>query len=181
MLTGLLAALAVVLLLASVAGIGLQYAARHYRGQADPLVEKVNAALPQTQCAQCGFPGCLPYAEAIVSGSADIDQCPPGGEQGVIRLAQLLGREPKPVNAEFGTPPEQALVALIDETTCIGCVLCIQACPVDAIIGAQGLMHTVVAELCTGCELCIPPCPVDCITLERAPEQHAPIPAPAMP
>jgi electron transport complex protein RnfB len=156
--------IAVLVLLATALGGILGYAAWRLRGRDDPVVEQINALLPQTQCAQCGFPGCRPYAEAIARGAADINQCPPGGEAGVRALAALLGREPKPLNTEHGInkPPQ---VAFIREDECIGCTKCIQACPVDAIIGAQKLMHTVIAEDCTGCELCIPPCPVDCIDL----------------
>jgi electron transport complex protein RnfB len=132
------------------------------------LARRIDALLPQTQCTRCGFDGCRPYAEAIAGGRADIDQCPPGGDAGIVKLAALLGRPSKPLNPEFGacTPPR---VALIDEATCIGCTKCIQACPVDAIVGASKLMHTVIASWCTGCELCIAPCPVDCITLEESP------------
>ncbi len=131
------------------------------------LVRRIDALLPQTQCTRCGFDGCRPYAEAIAAGRADIDQCPPGGDPGVAKLAALLGREAKPLNRAYGAfmPPR---VALIDEATCIGCTKCIQACPVDAIVGASKLMHTVIESWCTGCELCIPPCPVDCITLVPA-------------
>ncbi len=129
-----------------------------------PLVERIDRELPQTQCGQCGYAGCRPYAQAIAEGRADIDQCPPGGAAGVAALAALLGRVAKPVNPANGVekPP---LVALVVEADCIGCTKCIQACPVDAIVGGPKSMHTVVAELCTGCELCLPPCPVDCIEL----------------
>ena len=128
------------------------------------LVERIDRELPQTQCGQCGYAGCRPYAQAIAEGRADIDQCPPGGAAGVAALAALLGRVAKPVNPANGVekPP---LVALVVEADCIGCTKCIQACPVDAIVGGPKSMHTVVAELCTGCELCLPPCPVDCIEL----------------
>ena len=128
------------------------------------LVERIDRELPQTQCGQCGFAGCRPYAQALADGSADIDRCPPGGAAGVAALAALTGREPKPVDPANGIekPP---LVALIVEADCIGCTKCIQACPVDAIVGGPKLMHTVVADVCTGCELCLPPCPVDCIDL----------------
>jgi electron transport complex protein RnfB len=128
------------------------------------LAEDIDTLLPQTQCTQCGFDGCMPYARAIAAGTADINQCPPGGTAGMERLAALLGRAPQPLNPAKGAERVRAL-ALIDEARCIGCTLCIQACPVDAIVGAAKLMHTVVAELCTGCELCLPPCPVDCIDL----------------
>jgi len=129
------------------------------------LAGDIDALLPQTQCTKCGYAGCRPYADAIASGVADINQCPPGGDAGVDALARLLGRESKPLNPANGLyrPPQ---VAVIDEATCIGCTKCIQACPVDAIVGASKLMHTVIASWCTGCELCIPPCPVDCIALE---------------
>lgn len=129
------------------------------------LADRIDALLPQTQCTKCGYQGCKPYAEAIVAGEADIDQCPPGGYEGVVKLAALLGRAPKPLNPQFGEyrPPA---VAVIDEATCIGCARCLPPCPTDAIIGANKWMHTVVPGLCTGCELCIPVCPVDCIRME---------------
>ncbi len=132
-------------------------------GEAE-LVERIERLLPQTQCGQCDFAGCKPYALALARDEADINQCPPGGEAGVRALAQLLGRSPKPVNPANGIE-KPVLVALIREAECIGCTKCIQACPVDAIVGAAERMHTVLADLCTGCELCIPPCPVDCIDL----------------
>lgn len=144
-----------------VLGTILGWAAVRYRVQDDPLVEKIDAVLPQTQCGQCGYPGCKPYAEAIAKGEADINLCPPGGDEGIQRLAELLGVEPKPLGE--GLEPKPKAVAIIDESTCIGCTLCIQACPVDAIVGAAKQMHIIVAEQCTGCELCLPPCPVDCI------------------
>ena len=145
-------------------GLGLGWAARRFRVDSDPVVDRIDALLPQTQCGQCNYPGCRPYAEAIAAGEAPINQCPPGGEAGIRALADLLGVEPLPLNPENGEeqPPR---VAVIDETACIGCTLCIQACPVDAIIGAPKLMHTVIAEACTGCDLCLPPCPVDCIAM----------------
>jgi electron transport complex protein RnfB len=129
-----------------------------------PLAQRIDDLLPQTQCTQCGYDGCRPYAHAIAEGTADINQCPPGGDAGVAKLALLLGRAPKPLNPVNGAyrAPQ---VAVIDEAICIGCTKCIQACPVDAIVGASKLMHTVIASWCTGCELCIPPCPVDCISL----------------
>lgn len=128
------------------------------------LIAEIDAILPQTQCRQCGFPGCEPYATAIVEGRADINQCPPGGEQGIRKLAELLGVSPAPLNSAHGISKPKA-VALIDEQICIGCTLCISACPVDAIVGAARQMHTVIAAECTGCELCIAPCPVDCISM----------------
>lgn len=128
------------------------------------LADDIDALLPQTQCTRCGYAGCRPYAEAIASGAAQINQCPPGGKETISALAGFLRREPLPLNPENGVeaPP---LVALIDESRCIGCAKCLPPCPVDAIVGAARRMHTVVAELCTGCELCIAPCPVDCIQM----------------
>jgi electron transport complex protein RnfB len=128
------------------------------------LIEKIDAILPQTQCGQCGFPGCKPYAIAIAAGNADINQCPPGNEEGIQKLADLLGVEPKPLNTAHGLPKPKS-IAFIDEQICIGCTFCIQACPVDAIVGAAKKMHTVISIECTGCELCIAPCPVDCISM----------------
>ena len=160
MLTALLVMIGLALLL----GIVLGYSALKFKVEGDPLVEKIDAILPQTQCGQCGYPGCKPYATAIAKGEADINQCPPGGEAGVHALADLLGVEFKPLNAEHGTPKPKS-VAVIEESLCIGCTLCIQACPVDAILGAAKQMHCVIAAECTGCELCLAPCPVDCITI----------------
>lgn len=128
------------------------------------LADAIDALLPQTQCTKCGYAGCRPYAEAIARGEAPLNQCPPGGAAGITRLAALLGRPALPLNPANGA--EQALTAaLIDEELCIGCTLCIQACPVDCIVGAPTRMHTVIASQCTGCELCIPPCPMDCIAM----------------
>ena len=150
-------------------GILLGLADRWLKTDSDPLVDKINQRLPQTQCAQCGYPGCRPYAQAIASGEADINQCPPGGAAGVRALADLLDLEAKPLDPAFGEekPPQ---IALIDESLCIGCKLCIDACPVDAILGAPRKMHTVITAECTGCELCVPVCPVDCIDLIATPE-----------
>jgi electron transport complex protein RnfB len=129
------------------------------------VIDQINALLPQTQCGQCGFRGCRPYAEAIASGQTDINQCPPGGDEGAIEIAHLLGVPAKPLNTQFGQhKPKQ--VAFIIEEDCIGCTKCIAACPVDAILGAAKFMHTVIASECTGCELCIAPCPVDCIVMK---------------
>jgi electron transport complex protein RnfB len=167
MLTPVLTLLALGLLF----GLGLGWASIRFRVASDPVADQIDALLPQTQCAQCGFPGCRPYAEAIASGEADINQCPPGGEAGVAALADLLGLEPKALNPENGAEKPRA-VAVIDEQVCIGCTLCIQACPVDAIVGASRQMHTVIAAECTGCDLCLPPCPVDCIDMVvAAPDQ----------
>lgn len=133
------------------------------------MIDRINALLPQTQCGQCGFKGCKPYAEAIAAGTADINQCPPGGDEGIIEIARLLGVPAKPLNTRFGQhKPKQ--VAFIIEDDCIGCTKCISACPVDAILGASKCMHTVIASECTGCELCISPCPVDCIVMKPAPQ-----------
>jgi electron transport complex protein RnfB len=129
------------------------------------LADAIDALLPQTQCGKCGFPGCRPYAEAIAAGTAAINQCPPGGDALAHDLAALLGVPPKPLDPAFGAHRPPA-VAVIDEGACIGCRLCIAACPVDAIVGAPKLMHTVIADECTGCELCLAPCPVDCIHME---------------
>ncbi|MFN9749014.1 MAG: electron transport complex subunit RsxB [Burkholderiales bacterium] len=128
-------------------------------------VSVIHAALPQTQCTRCGFPDCHSYAQAILEGQAEINQCPPGGQEGVRRLAQLTGRPTLPLDTAHGQESERS-VAIIDENGCIGCTLCIQACPVDSIIGAPKAMHTVIESSCTGCELCLPACPVDCISLE---------------
>lgn len=133
--------------------------------EGDSLVARIDAILPQTQCRQCNYNGCKPYAEAIAAGEADINQCPPGGDAGIRALADLLGVQYKQLNPEHGVYKTKA-VALIDEVICIGCTLCIQACPVDAILGAAKHMHTVIIPECTGCELCLPPCPVDCISME---------------
>ena len=151
-------------LLALALGLALGFAAVRFKVEGDPLVDKIDALLPQTQCGQCTYPGCRPYATAIANGEADINQCPPGGEATIHALADLLDRDPKPLNPENGEVKPKML-AVIDEQTCIGCTLCIQACPVDAILGAAKQMHTVIADECTGCELCLPPCPVDCIDM----------------
>ena len=160
MLTALLVMTGIALAL----GAALGYASIRFKVEGDPLVDKIDAILPQTQCGQCGYPGCKPYAQAISNGEADINQCPPGGEEGIRKLADLLGREFKPLSEEHGEEKPKS-VAAINEQSCIGCTLCIQACPVDAIVGAAKQMHTVVAPLCTGCELCVAPCPVDCIAM----------------
>lgn len=158
-------AIGTVSLLALVAGLGLGIANRRLIVSGDDVVETVNRLLPQTQCAQCGFPGCRPYAEAVVNDAAPINLCPPGGDETIRRLALTLGRDIVPLSAELNAVPARS-VAVIDEQRCIGCLHCRNACPVDAIVGAQQFMHTVIGSECTGCELCIDPCPVDCITLE---------------
>jgi Na+-translocating ferredoxin:NAD+ oxidoreductase subunit B len=129
-----------------------------------PLVDQIEDALPQTQCTRCGYPDCRRYAQAIASGAAAINQCPPGGSEGIARLSAITGHAAQALNPTNGTEGPLKL-AVIDEQWCIGCTLCIKACPVDAIIGAPKVMHTVIAQDCTGCELCIAPCPVDCISL----------------
>lgn len=132
------------------------------------LIDRIDALLPQTQCGKCGFSGCKPYAEAIADGLADFNQCPPGGQAGVEKIARLLGIPAKPLNTAHGFPQPYPVVARIDENLCIGCTFCTRACPVDAIVGAAKQMHTVIAAECTGCELCIAPCPMDCISLVPA-------------
>lgn len=133
------------------------------------LIDDVNAILPQTQCTKCGYEGCLPYAQAIVLEQAPINRCPPGGAKGIAQLAQLLERPIEVLDPSCGV--EKPLhKAVIDEKHCIGCTLCIRACPVDAIVGVNKFMHTVVADLCTGCELCVAPCPVDCISMQATPD-----------
>jgi electron transport complex protein RnfB len=160
----LLPAVGVATALGVALGGALGWLAARVRPDPGALVERIDALLPQTQCGQCQFPGCRPYAEAIAHGTADIDRCPPGGEDTVRALAALLDRPPRSVNPGYGRtrPPR---VAVIDEARCIGCALCLPACPVDAIVGAPRYMHTVIEAQCTGCELCLPPCPVDCIAM----------------
>jgi len=160
MLTAVLALTA----LAIVFGLLLGFAAVRFKVEGDPLADQIDSILPQTQCGQCSYPGCRPYAEAIANGEAEINRCPPGGETTIIALADLLGREPIPLDEEVGEEKPKT-VAIIREDTCIGCTLCIQACPVDAILGAAKQMHTVIEAECTGCELCLEPCPVDCIDM----------------
>lgn len=133
--------------------------------QHDRLVEQIDLLLPQTQCGRCTFTGCRPYAQALARGEAAPNQCPPGGDATAAKLAHLLNRPVQGVDPKFGVHRDPPIVAWIDEARCIGCTKCIQACPVDAIVGASRFMHTVIADECTGCELCIPPCPVDCIDL----------------
>ncbi|MEO9079739.1 MAG: RnfABCDGE type electron transport complex subunit B [Rhodanobacter sp.] len=139
------------------------------------LAAQIDALLPQTQCEQCGYHGCRPYAEAIARGEAPINQCPPGGMAGIEKLAALLHRPVLPLNLDYGIEKPRMLARIV-EADCIGCTKCIQACPVDAIVGASKLMHTVLTDDCTGCELCVPACPVDCIVLELMPiEQIDPV------
>ncbi|MBE0509866.1 MAG: electron transport complex subunit RsxB [Chromatiales bacterium] len=156
--------------LAVVFGLLLGFAAIRFKVESDPIVDKIDAILPQTQCGQCSYAGCRPYAEAIAAGEADINRCPPGGETVILALADLLGVDPKDLDEEVGDERPRR-VAFIDEQTCIGCTLCIQACPVDAILGAAKQMHTIIEAECTGCELCLEPCPVDCIIMRELPQQ----------
>tara|TARA_R110002110_G_scaffold415561_2_gene651027 strand:+ start:262514 stop:263125 length:612 start_codon:yes stop_codon:yes gene_type:complete len=159
----LVAALLALVGLGAAFGALLGFAAEQFKTEGNPIVDQINEILPQTQCGQCGYPGCRPYAEAIANGET-INKCPPGGEAGILALADLLDQEPIPLDAEHG---EEKLpsVAFIREAECIGCTKCIQACPVDAILGAAKQMHTVIVSECTGCDLCVEPCPVDCIDM----------------
>ncbi len=165
--------LGIIIVIIILGGFGwlLAWAAVYFKVEGDPLVDNINALLPQTQCGQCNYPGCRPYAEAIAKQEAPINQCPPGGQAGVKALADLLGVEEIPLNAEHGEEKAAPEVAKIVEKDCIGCTLCIQACPVDAILGATKHMHTVISDECTGCELCLAPCPVDCIIMVEKPKK----------
>jgi electron transport complex protein RnfB len=167
-------------ILAVTFGLLLGYSALRFHIEGDPIADQVDAILPQTQCGQCGYPGCRPYAQAVAKGEAEINKCVPGGEATVLALADLLGKEP--VALEAGEEKPKA-VAVIDEKECIGCTLCLQACPVDAILGAAKQMHGIIASECTGCELCLPPCPVECIHMTPVKEDIRtwkwPYPAPA--
>ena len=160
----LIAALAALVGLAVVFGAVLGFAAIKFRVEGDPIVDQIDALLPQTQCGQCGYPGCRPYAQAIADGDA-INKCPPGGQSTINNLAALLDVEAPTLDAEHGEESDVKKVAYIREAECIGCTKCIQACPVDAILGAAKQMHTVIASECTGCDLCVDPCPVDCIDM----------------
>jgi electron transport complex protein RnfB len=155
-LVGIAVGLAVILVVVS----------RNLATEDQSVADQIEQCLPRIQCAQCGFPGCRPYAEAISAGKTDINRCPPGGDRLIRELAVLLGREPLPLAAELGRA-NMDQVALINEAACIGCNLCARACPVDAIVGVPQYMHTVISTYCTGCELCLPPCPVDCIDLVK--------------
>jgi Na+-translocating ferredoxin:NAD+ oxidoreductase subunit B len=160
----LIAILAITALAASF-GLLLGYANIRFHVEGDPIADQIEKILPQTQCGQCGYAGCRPYAEAIATGEAQINRCPPGGEATMVALADLLGRDPVPLDAETAESKPKA-VALIREQECIGCTLCLQACPVDAIIGAAKQLHVVIEAECTGCERCLAPCPVDCIDMQ---------------
>ena len=167
-------AVAALMLLALVLAGALAFAAGRVSLDPEALAHRIDALLPQTQCEQCGYHGCQPYARAIARGEAEINRCPPGGDRTITALAELLGRRPTPLDASRGEHKPRA-VARIDESTCIGCTLCIQACPVDAIVGAAKLMHSVIEAECTGCELCLPPCPVDCIAMLPVEDESAPL------
>lgn len=158
-------AIIVLSLISLIFGLLLGYADKRFAVQEDPIVERVEALLPQSQCGQCGYPGCRPYAEAVANNGEKINLCAPGGEAVMHKLASTLNVAPQPLDGEAQAVPVRQ-VARIDEANCIGCTKCIQACPVDAIIGATRAMHTVVEALCTGCDLCVAPCPTACITLE---------------
>mgnify|MGYP006073370317 FL=1 len=159
----ILTALLAIGLLALFFGVVLGFAAVKFKVESDPLVEQIDQILPQTQCGQCGYPGCKPYAEAIANGD-EINKCPPGGDITIKKLADLMGVEPKSLDAAHGQEDIKK-IAYIREDECIGCTKCIQACPVDAILGAAKQMHTVIVDECTGCDLCVDPCPVDCIDM----------------
>ena len=160
----MLTAVIVFAILAAILGLVLGWASIRFHVDEDPLADQIDALLPQTQCGQCGYAGCKPYAEAIAKGEADINLCAPGGEAGVKALAEMLGVDPKPLDDE-NAKHESDKIAVIIEDECIGCTKCLQACPVDAIVGAAKKMHTVIESECTGCELCVEPCPVDCIEM----------------
>jgi len=160
----MLTAILTLSLLALCFGLLLGFASIRFRVEGDPIVETIEALLPQTQCGQCGTPGCRAFAEALTRDEAEINGCPPGGESTMIALADLLGKDPIPMGEAVSQESVKTL-AVIREDECIGCTLCIKACPVDAILGTTKQMHTVIAKECTGCGLCVPPCPVDCIDM----------------
>ena len=166
----ILAALVAMVGLALLFGSVLGFAAVKFRVEGNPIVDQIDNLLPQTQCGQCGYPGCRPYANAIAEGDA-INKCPPGGQTTINALADLLDVEAPELDAEHGEESEVAKVAYIREAECIGCTKCLQACPVDAILGAAKQMHTVITSECTGCDLCVEPCPVDCIDMVALPEK----------
>ncbi|GAA3720637.1 electron transport complex subunit RsxB [Oceanisphaera sediminis] len=161
-MSNILIAIAVLALLALIFGLILGFAAVRFRVESDPIVEQLDELLPQTQCGQCGYPGCRPYAAAVAEGD-DINKCVPGGDATMRKMADLMGVEPQAMGEEAAAPVKK--VAFIHEDMCIGCTKCIQACPVDAIVGATKALHTVIADECTGCDLCVDPCPTDCIEM----------------
>lgn len=160
----MLTATLVFLILAIIIGVILTYSANRFKTKGNKLADKIEAILPQTQCGQCNYPGCKPYAQAIAKGEAKINQCPPGGQEGVDKLADLLAIDSIPLNEEHGVEDVKKVAQIIEEL-CIGCTLCIKVCPVDAILGASKVMTTVIIDECTGCDLCPPVCPVDCIEM----------------
>ncbi|WP_421195091.1 electron transport complex subunit RsxB [Aeromonas jandaei] len=164
----ILFAILVLTLLALAFGIILGFAAVKFHVEADPIVDQLDALLPQTQCGQCGYPGCKPYAEAVANGD-QINKCVPGGEATMRKIADLMGVEPQPLGGSDEAAVPVKKIAFIHEDQCIGCTKCIQACPVDAIVGATKAMHTVIASECTGCDLCVDPCPTDCIEMIPVP------------
>ncbi|HBG95629.1 MAG TPA: electron transport complex subunit RsxB [Chromatiaceae bacterium] len=166
MLTAI-AAIGAIATLAAVFGLLLGYSAIRFHVEGDPIADQVDTLLPQSQCGQCGYPGCRPYADAVASGEAEINQCAPGGQAAMLGMAELLGREP----VELGDAVEKPKsVAVIDEQLCIGCTKCLQCCPVDAIVGAAKQLHGIIASECTGCELCTEPCPVNCVRMVPIPQ-----------
>mgnify|MGYP003365900958 FL=1 len=146
-------------------GVILGYASRRFAVEDDPVVEKIDDLLPQSQCGQCGYPGCRPYAEAVGLQGEKINRCAPGGEAVMLKIAEMLNVDPQPIDGDDAVLEPVRMLAIIDEANCIGCTKCIQACPVDAIVGATRAMHTVISDLCTGCNLCVDPCPTKCIEL----------------
>ncbi|SJZ82236.1 electron transport complex subunit RsxB [Photobacterium toruni] len=166
-MSGILIAAIVIAVLAAIFGIILGFASVRFKVEADPIVEQIDAILPQTQCGQCGFPGCRPYAEAIANGEV-INKCPPGGQATIEKLADLMGVEVPQASNEVASSIKK--VAFIHEDMCIGCTKCIQACPVDAIVGGTKAIHTVIKDECTGCDLCVSPCPTDCIEMNPVKE-----------
>ena len=158
-------AVAAVTLLGLVFGLILGYASRRFAVEEDPIVDKIDDILPQSQCGQCGYPGCRPYAEAVGKQGEKINRCAPGGEAVMQKIATLLNVEQQPIDGDESEKTPVRMLAIIDEANCIGCTKCIQACPVDAIVGATRAMHTVMSDLCTGCNLCVDPCPTQCIEM----------------
>ena len=164
-MTAIWIAIVALSILALMFGALLGYASRRFRVEEDPIVEQIDELLPQSQCGQCGYPGCRPYADAVGNQGEMINKCAPGGEQTMLKLAALLNVDPQPIDGDESAKSPEAKVAWIDEANCIGCTKCIQACPVDAIVGSTRAMHTVLTDLCTGCDLCVAPCPTDCIEM----------------
>nr|WP_244968851.1 electron transport complex subunit RsxB [Rosenbergiella collisarenosi] len=170
-------AICIAIVAISLLGLGfgglLGYASRRFKVEEDPIVEQIDELLPQSQCGQCGYPGCKPYAEAVGNQGEAINKCAPGGEQTMLRIATLLNVDPQPIDGGQEAKEPEKQIAWIDESNCIGCTKCIQACPVDAIVGATRAMHTVITDLCTGCDLCVAPCPTDCIEMRPVPTTQA--------